>query len=124
MGECTVGMYLAMSRQADREGCPEIAEAFISLLLKKQNMRPNSQNYWEKLFTPAQSQQSPVEAEHGACRAEDLATRKSSIDAIHDTLKCAKMRPDMEKDLPDYLKDISETNNMIHNDMIQPFYGV
>ena len=28
MGECTeVGMYLAMSRQADREGYPEIAEA-------------------------------------------------------------------------------------------------
>ncbi len=27
-GECTeVGMYLAMSRQADREGYPEIAEA-------------------------------------------------------------------------------------------------
>ena len=28
-GECSeVGMYLAMSRQADREGYPEIAEAF------------------------------------------------------------------------------------------------
>lgn len=28
-GECTeVGMYLAMSRQADREGYPEVAEAF------------------------------------------------------------------------------------------------
>ncbi|MGL5261641.1 MAG: rubredoxin-like domain-containing protein, partial [Bacteroides sp.] len=29
MGECTeVGMYLAMSRQADREGYPEVAEAY------------------------------------------------------------------------------------------------
>ena len=29
MGECTeVGMYIAMSRQADRDGYPEIAEAF------------------------------------------------------------------------------------------------
>ena len=29
VGECTeVGMYLAMSRQADREGYPEVAEAF------------------------------------------------------------------------------------------------
>ena len=29
VGECSeVGMYLAMSRQADREGYPEIAEAF------------------------------------------------------------------------------------------------
>ena len=28
-GECTeVGMYLAMSRQAEREGYPEVAEAF------------------------------------------------------------------------------------------------
>ncbi len=28
-GECTeVGMYLAMARQADREGYPEIAEAY------------------------------------------------------------------------------------------------
>src|SRR5574344_916944 len=28
-GECAeVGMYLAMSRQADREGYPEVAEAF------------------------------------------------------------------------------------------------
>ena len=28
-GECSeVGMYLAMSRQADREGYPEVAEAF------------------------------------------------------------------------------------------------
>ena len=31
MGECTeVGMYLAMSRQADREGYPEVAEAFMN----------------------------------------------------------------------------------------------
>ena len=29
LGECTeVGMYLAMSRQADREGYPEVADAF------------------------------------------------------------------------------------------------
>jgi rubrerythrin len=29
MGECTeIGMYLAMGRQADREGFPEIAEAY------------------------------------------------------------------------------------------------
>jgi rubrerythrin len=37
-GECTeVGMYLAMSRQADREGYPEIAEAYkrIANIIKK-----------------------------------------------------------------------------------------
>ena len=32
MGECTeVGMYLAMSRQADREGYPEVADAMLSV---------------------------------------------------------------------------------------------
>jgi len=31
-GECTeVGMYLAMSRQADREGYPEVAQAFRAI---------------------------------------------------------------------------------------------
>ncbi len=36
MGECTeVGMYLAMSRQADRERYPEIAEAFKRYAGKK-----------------------------------------------------------------------------------------
>ena len=46
MGECSeVGMYLAMSRQADREGYPEIAEAFKDMLLKKQSMLLNLQNY-------------------------------------------------------------------------------
>ena len=35
-GECgEVGMYLAMSRQADREGYPEIAEALRSALLPR-----------------------------------------------------------------------------------------
>lgn len=35
-GECTeVGMYLAMSRQADREGYPEIAEAFKRYALRR-----------------------------------------------------------------------------------------
>lgn len=33
MGECTeVGMYLAMGRQADREGYPEVAEAYARIL--------------------------------------------------------------------------------------------
>ena len=51
MGECTeVGMYLAMSRQADREGYPEVAEAFKRYLGKRLNMHLNLQNFWEKSF--------------------------------------------------------------------------
>ena len=72
MGECTeVGMYLAMSRQADREGYPEVAEAF-------------KRYAWE-------------EAEHASKFAELLgdcedkkriATRAKALnlDAIHDTV--------------------------------------
>ena len=36
VGECTeVGMYLAMSRQADREGYPEVAEAYKRIALEE-----------------------------------------------------------------------------------------
>ena len=44
LGECTeVGMYIAMSRQADREGYPEVAEACagkkeLATAAKKQNL--------------------------------------------------------------------------------------
>ena len=52
MGECTeVGMYLAMSRQADREGYPEVAEAFQTLCLGRSlNMLLNLQNCWVTVF--------------------------------------------------------------------------
>ena len=47
MGECTeVGMYLAMSRQADREGYPEVAEAFKRYAWEKLNMLLSLQNCW------------------------------------------------------------------------------
>ena len=36
VGECTeVGMYLAMSRQADREGFPEVAEAYKRIAIRR-----------------------------------------------------------------------------------------
>ena len=39
-GECSeVGMYLAMSRQADREGYPEIAEAFKRYAFEAEKQR-------------------------------------------------------------------------------------
>ena len=51
MGECTeVGMYIAMARQADREGYPEIAEAFKDMLLKKLTMLQDLQNFLVKLL--------------------------------------------------------------------------
>lgn len=43
-GECTeVGMYLAMSRAADRQGLPEVAGHTSALRSRKQNTRRASQ---------------------------------------------------------------------------------
>ena len=45
-GECTeVGMYLAMARVAEREGYPEVAEAYKDMLTKKLNTQQNLLNY-------------------------------------------------------------------------------
>ena len=75
-GECSeVGMYLAMSRQADREGYPEIAEAF-----KRGEVLTNSTKENLKMR---------VDAEHGACAGKkELATlaKQLNLDAIHDTV--------------------------------------
>ena len=49
-GECTeVGMYLAMSRVAEREGYPEMLMLTNVMLLKKQNMLQNLLNFSVKL---------------------------------------------------------------------------
>ena len=51
MGECTeVGMYLAMSRQADREGYPEELKLSNVTLGKKLNMPLNLLNCWVTVF--------------------------------------------------------------------------
>ena len=45
---CEVGMYLAMARQADREGYPEIADALRNTPLKKPSMPQNLLSCWVK----------------------------------------------------------------------------
>ncbi len=50
-GECTeVGMYLAMSRQADREGYPGLRKLSSVMLLKRPTMLPVSANCWATWF--------------------------------------------------------------------------
>ena len=70
-GECSeVGMYLAMSRQADREGYPEIAEAF-------------KRYAWEEAEHAAKI------CEMGACEGKaHLAkiAKNENLDAIHDSI--------------------------------------
>lgn len=91
-GECTeVGMYLAMSRQADREGYPEVAEAYKRIAWEEaEHAAKFAELLGEVLQADTQANlQARVDAEHGACAGKKkLATRAKelNLDAIHDTV--------------------------------------
>ena len=91
-GECTeVGMYLAMSRQADREGFPEVAEAYKRIAWEEAE---HASKFAELLGEIVEADtkknlQARVDAEYGATKGKkDLATlaKKLGYDAIHDTV--------------------------------------
>ncbi|SHH05524.1 Rubrerythrin [Thermosyntropha lipolytica DSM 11003] len=92
IGECTeVGMYLAMSRQADREGYPEIAEAYRRIAFEEAEHAARFAELLGEVVTSdtKTNLKMRVEAEHGACKGKkDLATRAKELgyDAIHDTV--------------------------------------
>jgi len=91
-GECTeVGMYLAMSRQADREGYPEVAEAYKRIAFEEaEHAAKFAELLGECLVADTKTNlQARVDAEHGACAGKKkLATRAKelNLDAIHDTV--------------------------------------
>ncbi|PLX91608.1 MAG: reverse rubrerythrin [Desulfuromonas sp.] len=92
MGECTeVGMYLAMSRQADREGYPEVAEAYKRIAWEEaEHAAKFAELLGEVVVADTKTNlQVRVEAEHGACAGKKkIATRAKelNLDAIHDTV--------------------------------------
>ncbi|AJG99605.1 Reverse rubrerythrin-1 [Clostridium beijerinckii] len=92
IGECTeVGMYLAMSRQADREGYPEVAEAYKRIAFEEaEHAARFAELLGEVVVADTKANlQARVDAEHGACQGKkDLATlaKKLNLDAIHDTV--------------------------------------
>jgi len=92
MGECTeVGMYLAMSRQADREGYPEVAEAYKRIAFEEADHASKfAELLGEVVKADTKSNLSArVEAEYGACDGKKkLATlaKEKNLDAIHDTV--------------------------------------
>ncbi len=92
MGECTeVGMYLAMSRQADREGYPEVAEAYKRIAYEEADHASKfAEILGEVVVADTKSNLSArVEAEFGACDGKKkLATlaKQNNLDAIHDTV--------------------------------------
>ncbi|MGI5892427.1 MAG: ferritin family protein [Bacillota bacterium] len=92
MGECTeVGMYLAMSRQAHREGYPEIGEAFRRYALEEADHAARfAELLGEVVYADTKKNlQLRAEAEHGACAGKkELATlaKQLNYDAIHNTV--------------------------------------
>jgi rubrerythrin len=92
LGECTeVGMYLAMSRQADREGFPEIAEAYKRIAYEEADHAAKFAELLGEVVTDSTKKnlEMRVAAENGACAGKkELATlaKKLNLDAIHDTV--------------------------------------
>ena len=91
-GECSeVGMYLAMSRQADREGYPEIAEAFKRYAWEEAEHAAKFAELLGEVVTDSTKKnlQMRVDAENGATAGKfELAklAKKYNLDAIHDTV--------------------------------------
>ncbi|MBC7961125.1 MAG: NADH peroxidase [Vallitaleaceae bacterium] len=91
-GECTeVGMYLAMARQAEREGYAEIADAYKKIAWEEaEHAAKFAELLGEVLVADTKTNlQVRVDAEHGACAGKkDIATKAKQLgyDAIHDTV--------------------------------------
>ena len=91
-GECSeVGMYLAMSRVADREGYPEIAEAWKRYAFEEAEHAAKFAELLGEVLTDSTKKnlQMRVDAECGACAGKmDLAkkAKELNLDAIHDTV--------------------------------------
>ena len=90
-GECTeVGMYLAMSRQADREGYPEVAEAYKRIAWEEaEHAAKFAELLGELVWDTKTNLKARVDAENGACADKKrIATRAKELglDAIHDTV--------------------------------------
>lgn len=91
-GECTeVGMYLAMSRQADREGYPEVAEAYKRIAFEEAEHAARFAELLGDVVAPCTKTnlEARVGAERGACQGKkDIATlaKQLNYDAIHDTV--------------------------------------
>ena len=91
MSEATeVGMYLAMSRQADREGYPEIAEAFKRYAFEEADHCSRfAELLGEVVWDTKTNLYKRMIAECGACEEKMRIARvakERNLDAIHDTV--------------------------------------
>jgi len=91
-GECTeVGMYLAMSRVADREGYPEIAEAYKRYAFEEAEHAAKFAELLGEVLTTSTKKnlEMRAEAEAGACAGKTAIAKRAKelgYDAIHDTV--------------------------------------
>ncbi|MCQ2145391.1 MAG: NADH peroxidase [Bacteroidales bacterium] len=91
MGECTeVGMYLAMSRQADREGYPEVAEAFKRYAFEEaEHAAKFAELLGEVVWDTKTNVEKRMQAECGATEGKLILAKRAKelgYDAIHDTV--------------------------------------
>jgi len=90
-GECTeVGMYLAMSRQADREGYPEVAEAFKRYAWEEaEHAAKFAELLGDVVWDTKTNLEKRMNAESGACADKFRIAKNAKAqnwDAIHDTV--------------------------------------
>ncbi|MBD5264488.1 MAG: NADH peroxidase [Bacteroides sp.] len=90
-GECTeVGMYLAMARQADREGYPEIAEAFKRYAWEEaEHAAKFAEMLGDMVWDTKTNLEKRMYAEAGANADKMRIARNAkaqNLDAIHDTV--------------------------------------
>jgi len=91
-GECAeVGMYLAMSRQADREGFPEVAEAYKRIAWEEAEHASKFAELLGEVVDPCTKTnlEKRVMAEHGATEGKLAIAKRAKelgLDAIHDTV--------------------------------------
>ena len=90
-GECgEVAMYLAMSRQADREGYPEIAEAFKRYAFEEaEHASKFAELLGDVLKDTKSNLEARIAAERGACEDKFRIAKNAKaagMDATHDTV--------------------------------------
>lgn len=90
-GECSeVGQYLAMSRQAEREGFPEIADAFKRYAFEEaEHAAKFAELLGEVVWDTKTNLEKRMMAEAGACEDKLRIAKRAkelNLDAIHDTV--------------------------------------
>ncbi len=88
---CEVGMYLAMSRVAEREGYPEVAEAYKRYAFEEAEHAAKFAELLGEVVTDSTKKnlELRVAAEAGACEGKFMLAKRAKelgYDAIHDTV--------------------------------------